>query len=272
LSNRRPIRAVIFDLGHTIWDFAPTETSWRLNIVRLRERLLAAHGSAPAPNELAKALQTAVRRWMMIWDSDVLAQPRTSVLVSEALADVGISPTDEFLEESTITLFGRELEMPVVPPDSLAALGELQSRGIAMGCVSNTISLEEGIHDALRRLGLLRYFTVVVASSSMGYKKPHRSLFERALQGVDVEPPSAVFVGDRLVDDISGAQAVGMRAILTHQFRQEDVAATNIVPDAVVGRLAELPGVIDAFESDEGTSEAATMAGEEEIVHARTTR
>ena len=117
-----------------------------------------------------------------------------------------------------------------------------------MACVSNTILLEKGINDALSRLGLHRYFRSAVASSSMGYKKPHASLFDRALTELEVEPQHAVFVGDRLVDDVSGAQSVGMRAVLTHQFRQERVEDSRIVPVAVVTRLAELPAVIDAME------------------------
>ena len=63
-----------------------------------------------------------------------------------------------------------------------------------------------------------------------------------------MDPQHAVFVGDRLVDDIGGAQAIGMRAVLTHQFRQEDASASDIEPDGLIRRLAELPAVIEAFE------------------------
>jgi len=54
-----------------------------------------------------------------------------------------------------------------------------------------------------------------------------------------------VFVGDRLVDDIAGAQAVGMRAVLTRQYRSEE--PDSIAPDAVIEHITELPGVLARF-------------------------
>ena len=244
-----PIRAVIFDLGHTIWDFAPREDAYKLNILRMHERLLAWDGGdVPAPKLLASTLSKTIARWMSVWDSDVLEQATSEVLVSEALTDAGLSPPPDVVSDITAVLFGREVDMPVVVPDTIATLDAFHSAGIAMGCVSNTILLEAGINDALMRLGLLRYFRSVVASSAMGYKKPHASLFQRALDELDIQPEEALFVGDRLVDDVSGAQAVGMRAVLTHQFRQESLDGANVEPNAVISRLSELPDAIAAIE------------------------
>jgi FMN phosphatase YigB (HAD superfamily) len=249
LSSPAPVKAVIFDLGHTVWDFAPREDAWKLNILRLYDRLSSwGNGNIPEPKRLGKAVANAVERWMQIWNTNVLEQPPSSVLVTEALAGVDLAPPEDLVDELTALLFGLELDMPVISPDSVAAFDALDSVGLSMACVSNTITLEDGINDALMRLGMHRYFRSVVASSAMGYKKPHASLFERALAEIDVEPEHALFVGDRLVDDVSGAQAVGMRAVLTHEFRQEDAEASDITPDAVVQRLAELPAVIEALE------------------------
>ncbi len=243
------MRAVIFDLGHTVWDFAPREDVWKLNIIRLHERLLAwGDGDVPGPKALGQALSDTIARWMRTWDTDVLEQPPTEVLVAEALTAVDLTPPSDVVADLTSLLFGQEFDMPIVGPESVAMFGLLESKGIVMACVSNTILLEEGINDALTRLGLHRYFRSAVASSAMGYKKPHASLFERALSEIEVEPQHAVFVGDRLVDDVSGAQAAGMRAVLTHQFRQESIEDSQIVPDAVVTHLAELPAAIEALE------------------------
>jgi putative hydrolase of the HAD superfamily len=155
---------------------------------------------------------------------------------------------DDLLPTLTAVMFGAGADMPVLEPDTLAAIGSLQQRGLAMGCVTNTILLEEGIVDPLRRLGLLRYLRSSVVSSAMGYRKPHASLFLRALEELGVAPHEALFVGDRLVDDVSGAQAVGMRAVLTHQYRQEPLGSAPATPDAVIERLSELPEALDRIE------------------------
>jgi FMN phosphatase YigB (HAD superfamily) len=45
-----------------------------------------------------------------------------------------------------------------------------------------------------------------------------------------------------LNDDVVGAQALGMRTILTREFRAEDPG--DVVPDAVVERLSDVPAVV----------------------------
>jgi FMN phosphatase YigB (HAD superfamily) len=49
-----------------------------------------------------------------------------------------------------------------------------------MGCITNTITLQDSMADLLRQLGLVRYLSSVIASSAAGYRKPHASLFQRA--------------------------------------------------------------------------------------------
>ena len=244
------IRAVIFDLGHTLWDYAPTENSRRLNVLRLHKRLEAALGEGvPHPAALDRALNTAVVRMFENFNHDRLEQPPSEQLVSAALDTVGVSAPGDLLTELAAIFFGAEVEMPAIEPDTLAAIGTLEQRGLLMGCVSNTVTLEEGIMEALKRLGMLRYLRTVVASSAMGYAKPHPSLFLRALEELGVAPQEALFVGDRLADDIGGAQSVGMRAVLTHQYRQEPLDGSSATPDAVIGRLSELPQALERIEA-----------------------
>lgn len=245
-----PIRSVIFDLGHTLWDFAPTEHARRLNVLRLHRRLeIELAGDAPPPALLDGALSATIARWMEVWDGDQLDQPPSDQVVSQALGTLHIALPGEIVHELATIFFGREVDMPVIEPDGLAAIATLHRRGLALGCVTNTLLLEEAVVDALRRLGLLRYLRSVVVSSAMSYRKPHRSLFLRALRELGVPAREAVFVGDRLVDDIGGAQAVGMRAVLTHQYRRESPDGTGPAPDAVIRRLGELPQALEQIEA-----------------------
>jgi FMN phosphatase YigB (HAD superfamily) len=57
---------------------------------------------------------------------------------------------------------------------------------------------------------------------------------------LQVAPAESIFVGDRLHDDIGGARRVGMRTVLTREFRAEDVDGATEKPDHVVDRLPDL--------------------------------
>jgi putative hydrolase of the HAD superfamily len=57
-----------------------------------------------------------------------------------------------------------------------------------------------------------------ISSFHHGKTKPHASIFRAVLDLLEVEPPEAVMVGDTVADDIEGARAVGMHAILVDRL------------------------------------------------------
>lgn len=240
------VRAVIFDLGHTVWDFNPSVESWRLKIIAFDQRLARDRAvRTPALDLLERAVAETVRTNYESWraDGDHVQGP-SEHLVRDALATLDTTADDETVADLSEILFGEDVEVPVIPSDSVAALGVLAQQGIIMGCVTNTITTQAGIENALRRLGMHHYLRSVVVSTAMGRRKPHPSLFRRALDELGVAAAEAVFVGDRLREDVGGAQAVGMRAVLTRQFRQEELDGATTAPDAVIERLAQLPDVL----------------------------
>ncbi len=93
--------------------------------------------------------------------------------------------------------------------DALPALGALRDRGLRVGLLSNSArDLDEFV--AHHRLAV----DAVLTSRAHGKTKPHRTIFNRILELLDVEPGEALMVGDTIEDDVEGALAVGMRAVL----------------------------------------------------------
>jgi HAD superfamily hydrolase (TIGR01662 family) len=93
-------------------------------------------------------------------------------------------------------------------PDVLRAL---HAGGVKIGLISNT---QRSLSVFQSHFGLDGLFAVAISSYDHGYMKPHRSIFERALQQVSARPDEAVMVGDSLAHDIAGARNLGMRAVL----------------------------------------------------------
>ena len=73
--------------------------------------------------------------------------------------------------------------------------------------------------------------------------KRHPDAFAGVLRDLGVDDPhTAVFVGDRLFDDIFGAQRAGLRTVhMPYAF----VPPYDVQPDARIASLTQLIGVIE---------------------------
>ena len=72
--------------------------------------------------------------------------------------------------------------------------------------------------------------------------KPAADFFLLAARDLGVQPAQCVMVGDDILTDVGGAQAVGMRGLLvrTGKFRPADLDG-KVTPDAILDSIADLP-------------------------------
>jgi putative hydrolase of the HAD superfamily len=115
-------------------------------------------------------------------------------------------------------------------PDALAAL---RAAGLRIGLVSNSA---RDVAEFARHHGL--DVGAGISSFHHGRTKPHASIFRAVLDLLGVEPAEAVMVGDTIADDIEGALALGMRAILLDRDRLRPDFQPRIVS------LSELPAAL----------------------------
>jgi len=112
-----------------------------------------------------------------------------------------------------------------------ALLGSLRDRGLRLAVVANTWPEPARlVRRELDELGVARLVDAIVLSGEVGVRKPEPPIFERALAGLGVDATAAVFVGDRLEDDVAGAAALGMTTVQALWFRADEAAAT-VEPD-----------------------------------------
>ena len=90
--------------------------------------------------------------------------------------------------------------------------------------------------------GLKRYFGGFAFSDEVGHSKPHREMFASAASQLGVDITDMVHVGDRDHNDIKGAQALGMKAILFAATRDRDKHTTSA--GAICERYADLPAIV----------------------------
>ena len=239
------VRAVLFDFGHTLVDFARTEEALRVAYGVVRERLTewVEDRAPPEVDELVERIAGAVDD--MVGRSYVerrMEELDQVALFQEAFAAIGYELPAELLME-VVEIDHDSFSQSLTAPDStLETLATLKKRELRLGLISNLSLLPHKVRNDLEALGIAPFLDAATFSSEVGYRKPDARIFRHALGLIGEDPEHTVFVGDRLNDDVVGAQAVGMRTILTREFRREDPG--DVRPDAVVERLEEIPGVI----------------------------
>lgn len=127
-------------------------------------------------------------------------------------------------EVSAETLVGAIRFSPF--PDAAPALRALRSRGLVTVCVSNW---DVSLAAVLERCGLAEGLDATLTSAEAGAAKPDPAIFERALAIAGCEPDQAVHVGDTPEEDIDGARAAGLRALLIRREGGGDISSLEEV-------------------------------------------
>jgi putative hydrolase of the HAD superfamily len=243
------IRAVIFDLGDTLihgnFTAGATGTIWE---EIYRQLINPAQASAiPELARLREAWQEHVQSAMArTWSEKTEQELEFMPLVQQAFRAAGMPQAEDpqFLRQ-VISLEHRLIYERVVSlaPDALSTLRELHRRGYRLGLVSNFCNLPEVAYENIGQVGLLEFFDQTILSCEIGWRKPAQFIYREMLNRLGVPPEAALFVGDRLIEDVQGPQKLGMKAVQSKQFRQE-AAHPEIKPDAVIDRLEQLLGLL----------------------------
>jgi putative hydrolase of the HAD superfamily len=210
--------AVLFDWGDTLMRFA---YSPELVAAGNRAGLEAiARADLPQADEVTEHFREEYEP--LFWVPGTIEEIEYPELVRRLLRDFGVEIDDEEL--------GRYLEAEHRawdPARILAAhthplLEALRVRGLRLGLVSNAFDPGWLLHRDLEQMGLAQRLDFSVFSSEVGMRKPHPEIFERALEALEVDPDRALFVGDRLYEDVRGAAEVGMTTVQALWFRADE--------------------------------------------------
>ena len=248
------MRGVLFDLGGTLLDYAGS-TGWQRV---LESAYRAVHDVVVGAGHRGGFAAFQDRMWQVeqaLWEAARAgtAAPTMEVAMAEVVASLGLAS-----DPSVVARCVRAYELSLraaceVYPDSASTLAALKERGLRVGLVSNTLLAGEFHVADLARFGLLDHLDDLVFSSEVGAWKPQPRVFHLALERLGVSAREAVFVGDRLIDDVGGAQTAGCLGVLKVLPGEEaDYAegeALGIVPDGRIQMLSELPSLIDALAS-----------------------
>jgi HAD superfamily hydrolase (TIGR01549 family) len=196
------LRAVLFDVDFTLCRPGPELSAERY------ARIAARHGLTLETSRYEEAREAAVlnlkRHPELLHDESIWHRFTEEIFTGMGGLEEIASECATEIEEGWAVSENFELF-----EDALPALEELRAAGLKIGLVSN------GIRDLTEFVAHHRLdVDAIVDSRSHGRVKPHPTIFQAALELLGVAPVEAVMVGDSLEEDVEGARALGMRAIL----------------------------------------------------------
>ncbi|QDH11021.1 HAD family hydrolase [Nocardioides dongxiaopingii] len=227
------VEAVVFDWGGTL-------TRWH-DVDFHAESLALVQAVVDVGHDPDVARERLHRAGDVIWGRS--RDHQRSATVADLFVEAGLEHDPallaayyEFWEPHTLT-----------DPEVAPLWTGLRERGIKVGVLSNTIwprAVHEGFFE---RDGVRHLIDGDVYTSEIPWTKPSPRAFAAALDAVGAtDPARCVYVGDRLFDDVWGAQNAGLRAIhVPHStIPASQVGHTEGVPDAVAHRIADVLDIV----------------------------
>jgi putative hydrolase of the HAD superfamily len=229
-------RAVLFDFGGTLYDYAALAPGDAESHLALVEWAGVDADLATIRRAQREAMRAVFRTYL----------PRRFYLhrdlfrdaAAETLRILGVEPDPEHLDRFRAlqwTLHRRDFQLREGVVETLQALRE---RGLHVGMVSN---IDDDQLEHLVEVAALRpHFDSLLSSEAAGACKPDPAIFAEALRRADCAAEETVFVGDTLAQDIAGANAVGMCSVLIWHREDREPALDGARPAHVIRRIPDL--------------------------------
>jgi HAD superfamily hydrolase (TIGR01509 family) len=236
-------QAVLFDLGNTLVGYY-TSTEFPLVLRRCLHECVTELGLGEDPGR----------------DDDLLER---ALLFNRERLDHAVRPLADrlaelfgayaSLEASALQIAVAAFVKPIfatarLDPQAVPVLEVLRASGVKTAIVSNTPwgSPADAWREELRRHGLLEKIDAAVFCTDVGWRKPHRAPFERALSLLGVSASNALFVGDDARWDVTGAANAGLRPVL--------LASGSTTASADHLTIRELRGIIGLATASSGAA------------------
>ncbi len=138
----------------------------------------------------------------------------------------------------------------VIDDETREVLSQLKQYGHTLGIISNTIWPGAWHQEFLKRDGVHDMFDAMLFSSEFLVTKPSPKIFLECVKLMGFTSPRNVFfVGDRIEEDIRGANRAGLRSVLfdPNYEAERHSSDTETRPDHVIREITEILDLTSHF-------------------------
>jgi HAD superfamily hydrolase (TIGR01509 family) len=244
----RGIQGILFDLGDTLLNFGELD----INSLFEQGGLLAYEylqklGQPLPPFEVYHRRQYWAVRWNYFLSHFRRREFNSLNLMKRLTRRMGLNLTHEQAVEVAWLWYEPLSKQATQERGTREMLQRLANDGRSLGIVSNTFVPGEVLDRHLQRANLLDLFPSRIYSCDVGYRKPDRRIFRKALRENNVNARRTIFVGDSLRADIDGANRVSMITVWKRPASQSTRASTRA--NHQIHSLLELEDIVARYES-----------------------
>lgn len=216
--------------------------NYSLEASRLKlHKTLTEAGFETSMTEFLEAYGRAHEKYRLVRYEE-LKEVTNAVWVSEALNSLGFETTaEDHRIRVALNIFFQDYVGSLELRPCAKRLVRRMAENCRLGLVSN-FTYAPVIHTSLREFGISQFFNAILVSQDNGWRKPHRRIFEDALRKLQAVADETVYIGDSPIEDIKGAQALGMKTVFVPSqfYSLRNLRENNQKPDFIAGDLHEI--------------------------------
>jgi phosphoglycolate phosphatase len=215
------LKGIVFDLDGTL-------IHTTIDFTTMKERMIGVLEEKGIPKGLFTPKQTTV----------VIIATAEEILRKEGKSQEEISDLHRTLEEIM-----NQGELEAIPDISevdgvQGALEDLKAAGYKLAVL--TRSHHTYAVEALRKIGALDFFDVILGRGETPKPKPYPEALEHTAMLLGVEPSETIFVGDNHID-ASSAESAGVSFIGVKTGRRGDLSWSERFPDVLLESVTIIP-------------------------------
>lgn len=226
---------LFFDLDHTLWDFEANSHDTLHEVYhhnRLHETLTpdfnafferySYHNKRLWDRYHHGFIKQEELRWKRMWHALLefkLGDEKLSKLMSQQYLEILPTKTKLF-------------------PYTIEIIEYLRCKGYQLHLITN--GFEEVQLGKLRNSQIEHFFGEVITSERAMSLKPHKEIFDYAMQQTGAATHNSIMIGDNLDADIKGAMDAGLDTIFVNHIHEK----TDLQPTYIIHHLKELEDIL----------------------------
>jgi putative hydrolase of the HAD superfamily len=225
---------LFFDLDHTLWDF---EANSRLTLAEMYQNMqlekrgindfdlfhknYLAHNDKLWERYRKGFIKVDELRWKRFW----------LTLLDFKIGD------EQLARDMAVHFLDLLPTRTLLFPQAIEVLEYLVAKNYDLHLITN--GFEKTQHSKLKHSGIDKYFVEVITSEGSNSLKPHKEIFDFAMEKAKADPKHSIMIGDDPEVDIKGAMNAGIDQVFVNHVEK----IIDFKPTYEVKSLGELKGI-----------------------------